>query len=401
MNKKKTFNLLLIAQSLSAFGDNAVFSVIMGMLLGLVKTNQLTLIQFGFTSAIYANCLFLPYVVFAPILGWFSDRYTKKNVLIYGNLIKAFGCLIGLIGVIIGKNLMVASYLMIGIGAAVYSPSKYGIIPELKAEEDLVKANAAIEMTTIFSILIGIIGGSLLIDNLGEKNSYFVLTVVFFAAVFFNYLMDESHIRNTEAVITKSIVDFKISVRNIFTNRYLLIPVLGTAIFWFAASFLKLNLQTWGQEALKLSTATSLSLLALWLSLGIIVGSFIAGEKYKTGQIRQTWIFGLGMGLLILIMAAKYFNYGLVIVELILLGALGGIFLIPLNAAIQAKADLKNIGKVIAIQNFLENGAMLISSGCFYSLNKAAVSSIFTFISLGGFLCLINILWLRPSLKKL
>ena len=126
MNKKKTFNLLLIAQSLSAFGDNAIYSVIMGIILALVKSNQMTLLEFGVASALYANCLFLPCVLFTPGLGWISDHYTKRKALVFANLIKAAGALIGLAGLIAGHNLLILSYLIIGLGAAVYSPAKYG-----------------------------------------------------------------------------------------------------------------------------------------------------------------------------------------------------------------------------------------------------------------------------------
>lgn len=401
MNKKKTFNVLLIAQSLSAFGDNAVYSVIMGILLILVKSNQMTLLEFGVASALYANCLFLPYVLFAPGLGWISDHFTKRRVLIIANLVKAVGCFVGLAGLISGHNLLIISYLIVGLGAAVYSPAKYGIIPELKTEEELVKANAAVEMTTIFSILIGIIGGGLLIDNLGDKASYGILCFVYLVAVLFNVLMDESNICHKDEKIITAVKDFQGSLKSVFANRYLLIPMLGTTIFWFSASFVKLNLQTWGQYVVKLETATALALLALWLSIGIIIGSFLAGRKFKTGQVAQSWVFGLGMGLTVLVMVLLYSNYYLMMAELVVLGIMGGLFMIPFNAAIQAKADLRNIGKIIAIQNFLENGSMLLSAGFFWYMNKIEWSAIITFVCIGGFLCLINVLWLRKSLKKL
>lgn len=401
MNKKKTFRLLLIAQSLSAFADNAVYSVIMGMLLSLVTSHEISVERFGVYSAIYANCLFLPYVLFAPFLGWLSDRYTKKNILITANLIKFIGCLIGFFTVLSGKNSMMASYLMIGVGAAIYSPSKYGIIPELKKEEELVKANASMEMTTIFSILLGIIAGGILVDNIGAKTSFIVLLAVYLSAAFFNLLMDNTNVFHKDEVLSKALVDFKFTLKSVFKNKYLYVPVLGTAIFWASASFIKLNLQTWGQDTVKLCTATDISMLSLWLSLGIIAGSFVAGKKFKTGQIAQTWIVGLLMGLVIIITASKFFNYYLLAIELIVIGTLGGIFLIPLNAAIQSKSDLRNIGKVIAIQNFLENVAMLFCVGFFMYLNKINISCTATFLAIGGILCLVNVLWLRPFLKRL
>ena len=180
-----------------------------------------------------------------------------------------------------------------------------------------------------------------------------------------------------------------------------MIPVFGTAIFWAVAAFVKLNLQTWGQNILKLTTATEISKLALWLSLGIILGSFIAGRVFKTGKIKQSWLFGFLMGAGILLLVIFPLNYGLIVAELILVGALGGLFIIPLNAAIQAKAEQGNIGKVIAVQNFFENGAMLLFTGFFWLLNFAKVTPVSTFVIIGGLLCLLSALFLRHYLKKL
>lgn len=371
----------------------------MGILLGSVKAGSMTLPEFGVASAIYANCLFLPYVVFAPVLGWLSDRFEKRSVLIFANAVKALGALIGFAGIVAGANLTVLSYLTIGLGAAILSPSKYGILPELRSKAELVKANASVEMTTIFSILTGIIGGSLLVDHIGGRNGFAVLFIVFLVAVLFNILMDRSGIRNGETSISQSLSDFKGSLGHIFRARLLYVPVIGTTIFWSSAFFIKLNLQTWGQSMVKLQTATMISLLALWLSIGIIMGSFIAGKWFKTGQIRQSWLAGFGMGAAVLLIALHYVGYGVLTAELILLGALAGIYLIPLNAEIQVQSNHTNIGKVIATQNLFENGSMLASAGLFWYLYSLSVSPTRAFVITGGLVCLVNVLLLRPLLN--
>jgi LPLT family lysophospholipid transporter-like MFS transporter len=400
MNKNTTFRLLLAAQSLSAFGDNAVYSVIAGVLLELVKTHRLSLAQFGVETAVFANCLFLPYVVLAPFAGWLSDRFPKKNVLIAANLVKVLGCLLALFATAAEMKLLLAAYLIIGVGAAVYSPSKYGIIPELKDEAGLVRANAAMEMTTILAILTGIIGGSLLFDRIGAAAGFLVLLGVFLAATILNILMESTRPGHPDELFSRAAVDFIATMKKAASAPALAIPIFGAAIFWFAASFIKLNLQTWGQHTVGLTTATQLSLLALWLSVGIVIGSFVAGKVFRTGQIRQTWGFGLAMGILILAMVLKYINYWLLAGELIALGALGGMFLIPLNAGLQAKAELKNIGKVIALQNLFDNGSMLLSAGLFWWVSVLAVSPVLTFILIGAILCLVNTVWLRPAARQ-
>jgi len=400
MRQKRTFNLLLAAQSLSAFGDNAVYSVIVGLLLQSVVGGKLTLTEFGIVSAVYANCFFLPYVLFAPLVGWISDHFEKRSVLFAANLIKAAGAAIGCAGILFGGNLYMLSYLVIGTGAAVYSPSKYGIIPELKNESELVKANAAIEMTTIVSILTGIIGGSLLVDHLRPEKCFLILFAIYGMAAFINHAMDRSGICNHGLIFSRALSDFKLAARTIITDKRLLVAVFGTAIFWGFAAFTKLNLQTWGQSVLKLKTATDISMLVLWLSIGIILGSILAGKFLKTGAIKGSWRYGFFTGIVVCAMVLFYIRYELTMTELILIGMLGGLFVIPLNAEVQARSGTENIGKVISIQNCYENGAMLLSSGIFWFFNKLSLSATVTFLIIGGFICLINILWLKPLLKK-
>jgi LPLT family lysophospholipid transporter-like MFS transporter len=398
--QKRTFNLLLVAQSLSAFGDNAVYSVIMGILLQACNNGKISLAEFGVLSAIYANCLFLPFFLLAPWLGWISDRYEKRSVLISANTMKAAGALLGYLGIISGQHCFLLSYLVIGIGAAVYSPSKYGIIPELNEEAKLVKANAAVEMTTIMSILTGFVGGGLLIDNLSPATCFMILTILYGAAAVLNQRMDRSGVCDPALVFKRAFPEFKRSMRTIITDKILYVCVCGTVILWGSAAFIKLNLQTWGQSALKLTTMTDISLLALWLSIGIIIGSFAAGRYFKTGEIRGAWRFGSLMGLCTCLMVFWYRPEAVVVIMLIIIGMLGGIYLIPLNAEIQARSDRHNIGKVISIQNCYENGAMLLSTGIFWSLNKLDVIPSVTLLMIGGLVCLVNVLWLRSLLKK-
>lgn len=400
MDKKRTFNLLLLAQSLSAFGDNAYYAVVMGLLLASVRNGAMTVGEFGVLSALYANCMFLPYVVLSPFVGWLSDRFEKRSVLIGANLLKGIGALLGIAAAATPGTGMMAAYLTVGVGAAVYSPSKYGIIPELRSQEELVKANASMEMTTILSILLGTVGGSIMIDRLGGSVSFFVLTCIFAVSALFNMMMERTGIFNADEKLRDSLKDFASAARLALTDRLLFIAVIGTGLFWGAASFVKLNLQTWGQSVMGLGTATQISMLALWLSIGIIVGSFAAGKLFKTGNIRQAWSYGGAMGMVITMMALWYGGYAVTLGELILLGALGGMFLVPLNAEVQARSTSRAIGKVIAIQNVFDNGAMLASAGVFWAMNRAGASPTLTFISLGIFLMVFCLCWLRPALRR-
>lgn len=142
---------------------------------------------------------------------------------------------------------------------------------------------------------------------------------------------------------------------------------MGTALFWVCGAVLKMNFQPWGQQVLKLKTMTQISLLGLWLSLGVMAGSVLAGQLYPVGELRATRRYGwlLAAGIALLGTIGWFLDLGighpmtLAVALLIVTGLMAGLFLIPLNAALQAESHKDKLGKTIATQNGFENLAML------------------------------------------
>jgi LPLT family lysophospholipid transporter-like MFS transporter len=123
--------------------------------------------------------VFVPYVLLAPLAGYLNDRFPKTNWLLGGNLIKLTGTLLAMLSISGDPLWQGIGYFIVGIGACVYSPAKYGILPEILAKERLVKANGTIEMLTLVAILIGTVGGAVLVDKLPLSSaipSFYVFT---------------------------------------------------------------------------------------------------------------------------------------------------------------------------------------------------------------------------------
>lgn len=409
MKSNRNYGLLLSGQFLSAFGDNAILAIILGPLLTQFKTGQITPHQQQMANIIYTSLLFIPYVLLAPLAGYFNDRFAKNRWLIGGNLIKLAGTGLAAMGIFDGHVWLATGYFIVGIGACVYSPAKYGILPEILPLERLVKANGTMELLTLVAILTGMISGAALFDHLPLLTCYLAVMGIYAASMALNFLMSptpsypEVHLRGSTGEFFKN-------AKDLLHSRRLARVLMGTSVFWICGAMMKMNFQPWGQQVLKLNTALEISLLGLWLSIGVMCGSVLAGQLYAVGDLRGTRLWGWSLAGLVAILGAVNWlmSHGLVypkafsIFILIIAGLAAGLFLIPLNAALQSESHKDKLGKTIATQNGFENLAMLTGSA------MAAISVNFRldpselFLGLAGFVCLVTF-WLKiptkPSLQ--
>jgi LPLT family lysophospholipid transporter-like MFS transporter len=375
MIARRNYPLLLVSQFLGAFGDNAILMVIIGQLTYLFREGILTEQALRTSNALCTSLLFVPYVLLAPLAGYLSDRYPKTLWLAGGNLLKLTGTSICMISIWYGYWWQALGYLVVGIGACVYSPAKYGILPEILPRERLVKANGTMELLTLVAILTGAIGGALLADRFNQQVwiSFSVLLAVFSTSLGLNLLMQPTQ-ASALVQLNRSVGEFVGNLRDLLDSPRLARVLIGTALFWFCGAGLKINFQPWGLEVLKLTDNTQIALLGLWLSVGVMVGSILSGQWYPVGDLRRTQRYGFGLATcLVLLFTVERFGFWhsptvplgkiqfIVPVNLLLLitGMIAGLFLIPLNAALQAESDPHKMGKTIAGQNFLENLAMV------------------------------------------
>ena len=415
MTPNRNYPLLLAGQFLGAFGDNAILAVIVGQLTYLQKSGAITEAGLRTSNTLYTSLLFVPYVLLAPLAGYLNDRYAKTTWLVGGNALKLLGTGLCALSVWLGPTWQGLGYLMVGIGACFYGPAKYGILPEILPRERLVKANGMVELLTLVAILGGAIAGSVLADVFKDRVlvSYAVVLGIFGAALLFNLFMTPTP-HKPDIRLGQSVSEFTGHLRDLMSAPRLARVLIGTALFWVCGAAMKINFQPWGLEVLHLPDNTQIALLGLWLSVGVMAGSLLAGQLHAVGDLRRTPAYGFVLaGMLALLWSVNSFGFWrspvvslgplLLVVPVVLLliatGVAAGLFLIPLNAALQAESDPAKLGKTIAVQNLFDNIGMLLAGTYVFVSVQAGLSSSGVFLGLALAVALL-VVWLRPPAKS-
>jgi len=363
---RRNYPLLLIGQFLGAFGDNFLLAAILGPLTYALDSGRITESVINSENALFGLVFSLPFILLAPLAGFFNDRMAKTQWLVGGNLIKLAGTAIGFAGVsrFAGQSshaFQVAGYCVVGMGACFYSPAKYGILPEVVPTERLVKANGTVEMLTLVAIVLGLGGGGILYDRtLSLPTCYFSSMALYGAAFLSNAAMARTPF-NANASFRHSVQEFGSSFLAIVRNPRLGRILLGSALFWFAGSTLKSALQGWGlgvyaQAGITHVTNFKLVLLKVGMVAGIVSGAVLAGQLHKTGDLSWARKYALLMaaGLMGLGLLGGAFGLVLVVLVLIVTGAASGLLVVPINAALQSETDQTKLGKTVSIQNFTD-----------------------------------------------
>lgn len=372
---KRNYPLLLVGQFLGALGDNALLAVILGQLTFLSLQGDMSEGSLRSYNALFSGMLFVPYVIFAPWVGFLNDRFPKTRLLFLANCLKLLGTFLCLACLGKATAFQGLGYFIVGTGACAYSPAKYGILPEIVGRDELVKANGFLEMLTLAAILSGFIGGSWMIDLAGPESAkisistcYLVLLCVYACSLICALGMQRTPC-TPGLKVGQSLREFFAHVRFLLLQRRLRAILVGVVVFWFAGSTMKMNFQPWGIEVLHLQSNTHIAMLGLWLTIGLIVGNTICGFVYKVSDLRHTRYYGLGLAGIVFTLGFITLH-SVVVPLLIFTGIMGGLFLIPMNAAFQAETPPDKLGKTVASQNFLENIAM-VSSSVFIALATA------------------------------
>ncbi|SJM89483.1 Major facilitator superfamily MFS_1 [Crenothrix polyspora] len=364
---KQTY-ILLIAQFLSAFADNAILFTVIAMVM------QATDPVSWYIPALQSSFL-IAYVVLAPWVGSFADHHPKARVLIVANIIKAVGA-----GLLLLNVEPLIAYCIVGIGAALYSPAKYGILPELVGHEFLVKANSWIEGSTILAILLGMVIGAKVADY--STHWALVGTIVLFliSAWVAVYLP----VNQTKKRASGSrVLEFGQQMGNFFTTPRSRFAILGGSLFWASAATLRLIIVAWAPVVLMLKNASDIAQLTLYLAIGIIVGSAVVPRLIPLEHLRRARIAAYIMAILIAALSLTTSIWPARCV-LFVIGMMGGMFIVPINAVLQELGQ-KSIGSgsAVSLQNFFQNLAMLLAVGIYAGVEFLHISTITTLTALG------------------
>jgi len=397
---QRNYPILLTSQFLSALGDNAILAVIVGQLTYLQKAGALTEAQLRTHNTVYTSLLFVPFIVLAPIAGFLNDRYPKTAWLAGGNGLKVIGTLLCTLSIAFGPIWQGIGYLMVGVGACVYGPAKYGILPEILPKDRLVRANGMVELLTLVAILGGGIVGSVMSDRWKDSvlTSYGVVMGIYLGSLLLNVMMQQTPANPTVRWKT-NVSTFWEHAQQLAKAPRLSRMLLGTGLFWVCGAAMKINFQPWGLNVLRLPDNTQIALLGLWLSVGVMVGSILAGQWFQIGDLRRTRFFGFSLGatlaLLFSVEPLEFWRHPVIqagplhlvvpVVGLLIgTGIAAGFFLIPLNAALQSESDPGKLGKTIAVQNLVDNiGMSCASLLCLISV-KAGISASGVFLVLAA-----------------
>lgn len=403
MKEGRDYRLLLWGQFLGAFGDNFILKAILGPLTYELARGSITVQQVNAENALFSAVFFVPFIVLAPLAGYLNDRMPKTAWLFGGNLIKVLGAGLCLAGVAAPSGArayfwQVLGYTVVGLGACVYSPAKYGILPEILPAERLVKANGSVEMLTLVAIVTGLSAGAALYDCTRSLPLCYLAAILLYGlALALNAAMKRTPC-DPSARFRRSLAEFGASLANYAKHPRLGRILLGSGFFWFAGAVLRTNLQGWGIEVFRAAgisniTNEKLVLLNVGLVVGIVSGAMLAGQLHRTGDLSWSRRYGLLMAAAIGMLGWLGGVHGIAaaVAALVAAGIFGGLLLVPLNAALQAECDQGKLGKTVSIQNFTDYFSMLAGAGFLSAAARFNLAPTQVFLALGGMLALIAV----------
>lgn len=387
---KKGFHTIMSAQFFSSLADNALLVAAIELL----RSTQAPAWQVPALTPMFA----LFYVILAPFVGAFADAVPKGKVMLVSNGIKVIGCLMMLFG-----SHPLLAYAVVGLGAAAYSPAKYGILTELLPPSQLVKANGWIEGLTIASIILGILlGGQLVgpriapmmlgfdlpmldtgIDTPPEAAISAMVLLYLIAAVFNLYIpRTEAPLQPLSTNPGELVRDFSQCNARLWTDKLGQISLATTTMFWGVGGNLRIIVFPWAAAALGYTT-TQASSLAGVVSIGVAVGAVLASLRMRLDRATSVIPLGVVMGVLV-IGLNMIRDVWVAVPFLMLLGAAGGFLVVPMNALLQHRGhNLMGAGRSIAVQNFNEQ-ACILGLGAFYTGMVKLGLSAFTAIAVFG-----------------
>lgn len=403
------FYTIMTAQFLSSLADNALLIAAIALLASLQAPEwQTPLLKLFFVVS---------YVLLAAWVGIFADSMPKGRVMFITNFLKAAGCILMLFG---GHPLL--AYAIVGVGAAAYSPAKYGILTELLPPEKLVIANGWIEGLTVGSIILGVVLGGVLIkpevaepilhlfhlEALGlhsfAEAAIFAIAFVYLAASAVNLAIPDTGARYPKLKFdpVDSIRGFANCCKLLWTDRLGQISLSVTTLFWGAGAVLQFLVLKWCDHALGMDLSQGAVMQAV-VSLGIALGAVLAAARVPLKKSLSVLPMGIIMG--VLVTGAAYFTKDLApegglqfgafaiswatliaSVIMIAVGVCAGFFVVPMNALLQHRGHvLMSAGRSIAVQNFNENLSILVMLGVYSLLIKLDLSVPTTMLIFGVF----------------
>lgn len=363
---------VLVAQFLSALADNALLFAAIALLQAHAAPSwQTPLLQAAFVIA---------FIFLAPFVGPLADAFPKGRVMLIANTMKFAGAA----AMLLGLHPLIA-YNLVGIGAAAYSPAKYGILSELVGPDKLVKANGTMEGSTIVAILLGAVVGGKLADA-SVTTALTAICACYLLAAGANALIPRLPVAHALTHFSPPVLarDFRDALGTLFRNRDARFSLLGTSVFWGAGSTLRLLLVAWVPMALGIADLSMPANLSGAVAIGIAFGAAGAASFISLDKVNRALPAGILIGIII-VAFAQVTDFYTTIALLVLVGACGGFYVVPLNALLQERGhETVGAGHAVAVQNFFENFAMLGLIGLYTLMDKGGMPVVQSATIFGG-----------------
>ncbi len=418
---KRGFYTIMAAQFFSSLADNALFIACIALIQMLDGPSWMTpMVKWGFAVS---------YVVLAAFVGAFADAVPKGRVMFVTNAIKIVGCFTIFFYDFLhlpGNTefwVVFAGYMLVGVGAAMYSPAKYGILTELLPPDQLVKGNGWIEGLTVVSIIFGtVLGGALVSPRVSTwllsfdlpgfstgvdtppEAAIIVIAVFYAVAAIFNLNIPDTGARYPKQQTNPLtlVSDFWHCVETLWKDKLGQISLAVTTLFWGAGATLQLMVLEWGKAHLGLRLDQASMLMGV-ASVGTIIGAIVAGRYMTLKNALMVLPFGIAMGFAVMFMPVTH-AMPVVCALLILVGGLGGFFVVPMNALLQHRGHvLLSAGHSIAVQNFNEQLNILLMVAIYSVMLSFQFSINMIIVLFGGFVAAMMVLimqWNRVNHRR-
>jgi MFS family permease len=375
---RRGFYTIMAAQFFSSLADNALLIAAIALLVEMHAPEWMKpLLKLFFTVS---------YVLLAPFVGPFADAMPKGRVMLITNTIKVVGCALMFFTV---PPLL--AYAIVGLGAAAYSPAKYGILTELLPPSKLVAANGWIEGTTVGSIILGTVLGGVLISpkvatamlsldfpaletgiDTPAESAILVIACLYGVAALFNLRIPDTgaryarQSRNPVALLK----DFAHCLSTLWRDKLGQISLAVTTLFWGAGATLQFIVLKWAEVQLGMPLSRAAVLQGV-VAVGIAIGAVMAARIIPLRGSLRVLPCGVAMGVIVPIMTLVH-DTSVAYPLLVIIGALAGFFVVPMNALLQHRGHvLMSAGHSIAVQNFNENLMVLIMLALYAVLIRA------------------------------
>ncbi len=399
--KSNGFKALLITQFLGAFNDNA-FKLVISLLAVNLFADQ----PGGGTQyvALAGAMLVIPFLLFSSYAGFIADRYSKTTIIFWIKVGEVLVMSLGFAAFLSGsiKFMLVVLFLM-GTQSAFFSPSKYGILPEMFAEKDLSSANGSLQLWSFLSMILGtLVGGQLLLwfDYKVHLTSIIFISVAIFGVISSRFIAYVPPSASTKSFEINFLKDIYLNFTEIKESRAMYLCVIGNAYFWFLCALYQMNILIYAKTVMHIGDAGTSILLAS-IGFGVAIGSVLAGrfseEKIEFGLVP---IGAIGLGIFSMFLGITHGSFFATVITFFLFGTSCGFFIIPLATYIQQFSPADGKGRILATSNFISFASMALASVVFWFLAsylRVSPALIFVIFGVLSFFVIIYICKLLPD----